>query len=974
MRPISLYSIVNRRQRRKQALLQSLKKRSTRAALGCASLALLILVALLLVGSLGYTWLVKDLPSPDLLLALLDPVTGSLLQPTRLYDRTGQIEIASLENPGAPRHYLSLDPNRPAHLSPDLIRAAVGFLDPDYWQSAGVRLGQLTNPNPLSIPERLVSDLLLWREPPGIARALRMRFLAAQVIARYGHVQVLEWYLNSVSFGRLSYGADSAARFYLGKSASAVNLFEATILVAAIQAPALNPLDAPAVALQGQQDILKTLVSRRVISEQEYLSSLTALLSYKPPETTGLSLQASGAGGNQPEAGAFTQQVVDRLAQFIRRDRLEHGGLKVITTLDYNLQMELSCLTRAQLARLTGQPEGKSAAALLPDSGPCQSERLLPALPPGQEILSGDVRASAVVLDPQTGQVLALLGDTSYQGGERQILPHQPGSLLTPFAAVAGFARGIGPASLGWDIPPNQTNNKALQSPDGPFHGPVRMRTALANDYLAPQFQMIDQVGAANVWKLAGAMGLDSLVEEKDASLIYQGGRVAPLELTQAYAVLAAQGNQSGQRSPVTGEIQPVFALYVEDMDGSLWLDAHLPVTQTVISPQLAYLVHNVIADATARRPSLGYPNPLEIGRPSAGKIGRVQGDREMWTAGYTPQRVALFWLGLDGEGEQKLTPKMVAGMWYALMQYANRSLAIQDWPEPPGIATVNVCNPSGLLPTQACPDVVREIFLSGNEPSAVDNMFQEFQINRETGRLATVFTPPELIEEKVFMLVPPFAKDWAAAANLPLPPQEYDAIQPAETFPFTQIDAPLAFSTIHGQVVVKGTAAGDGFRFYQVQLGQGVNPQTWLQIGEDGTAPVKSGVLAAWNTSEEHGLYAIRLLVARADQTVETATIQVTVDNTPPQVEVRYPISEQKINLTPGARVTFQASATDALGLDRVVWFVDGKKVGEVVQEPYIWAWPALTGGHTLQVRAYDRAGNEGISKEVQFIITSEK
>lgn len=934
-------------------------------------MALLLFVALLLAGSLGYAGLVTDLPSLDQLPILLDPADGPLLQPTRLYDRTGQVVIASLENPGIPRRYLSLDPNQPDHFSPDLIRAAVGFLDQDYWQSTGVQVSALTNPNPVTIPERLVSDLLLWQEPPGIARALRMRFLAAQIIARYGHVQVLEWYLNSVSFGHLAFGGDSAARLYLGKPASSVNLFEASVLVAAIQSPGLNSLDAPAVALKSQRDVLQKLADRRVISAQEYLDALASLLTYAPPDDR--SIQADLAD-DSAVAEAFSQQVFDRLSLRISRERLERGGLKVITTLDYSLQMELTCLTRAQLARLTGQPVDERGPALLADGSPCQSVRLLPALPPGQAKLPVDTRASAVVLDPQTGQVLAMLGDASAGGVEKQLLSHQPGSLLTPFAAVASFARGIGPASLGWDIPSSlPAGFEQFTNPDGDFHGPVRLRIALANDYLSPQVQMIDQVGAPSVWRLAGAMGLTGLVEQTSAGLIYQGGRVSPLELAQAYAVLASQGNRTGQRLTPASEIQPAFVLYVEDLDGNTWLDAHVPETQAVISPQLSYLVHHIISDATARWPSLGYPNPLEIGRPSAGKIGRVAGDREIWAAGYTPHRTAVFWLGFAGEGEQRLDPKMVAGMWHALMQYASRSLPAQDWPEPSGISTVEVCDPSGLLPTQACPEVVREIFLSGNEPSTVDSMYQEFQINRETGRLATVFTPPELIEEQVFMLVPPSARAWAQAANLPLPPQEYDAIQAPEPSQFAKIAAPLSFSAIRGKVIVNGTAAGDGFGFYQVLVGQGINPQTWFQVGQDGTAPVTEGILGTWDTSGQDGLYAIRLLVARQDQTVETATIQVTVDNTPPQVEIPYPLSGQEIRLEAGSRVTFQAEANDSIGVDRVIWFIDGKQVGESLQEPFVWAWPSRSGEHVLEARAYDRAGNEGVSEKVTFDIVTE-
>jgi membrane peptidoglycan carboxypeptidase len=936
-------------------------------ALGCAAVILLGMVAGLVSLSLVFTILVKDIPSLDQLPVLLDAQDGQLMQPTRIYDRTGQKVISTLENPGVPRKYLSLDPNQPDHFSPELVRAAVGYLDADYWRSSGVALRSLTSPVPVTIPERLVSDLLLWQEPPGLARTLRMRLLAAQVINRYGHVQVLEWYLNSALFGHLAYGADSAARLYLDKSASQVDLSEAALLAASAYAPGLNPLDAPAVALRLQQDVLQKLDERGVISSEEHIRAAAGALIR--------SRQAAGQDAAQPEptalAKTFSQVVVDRLAQRVSRDRIERGGLKIITTLDYELQQELACLTHAQLSRLVAPSASQPAASLLPDGSPCESARLLPALPPGSPALPASIQSSSVVMDAATGQVLALQGDTGITGNEAALLPHQPGTLLTPFAAIAGFARGLSPASLEWDIPPGEPETVLeFENPDKTFHGPVRMRTALANDYLVPIAQLVEQVGASNVWRLAGAFGLDSLRDETSSGLIYEGGQVSPLELAQAYAVFANQGSRTGQRIAAGGEIQPAVVQYVEDLGGKVWLDASLTESQAAASPQLAYLVHHVLSDTTARWPSLGYPNSLEIGRPSAAKIGQVKGDRQAWAAGYTPQRVAVTWLGLPGIGSQQIDPKLAAGTWYALMQYANRLLPAKDWPAPAGVTQVEVCDPSGLLPTGACPEVVREVFLTSSEPSGADTLYQKVQINRETGRLATVFTPPELVEEKVFMLVPQSARTWAEAAGLPVPPQEYDAIQPPEPSPEARISSPLSFSFVNDQVQVEGTAAGDQFSFYQLLVGQGINPQTWLQIGPDGNTPVIDGTLGVWDTTGLDGLYAVRLLVVREDQSIDTDTIQVTVDNTAPLVRVPYPLDGQEIESAAGEAVILQVEASDSVAIDRVEWWMDGKMIGESSLAPYVYSWAAQEGEHVLEVLAFDSAGNQSSSGEVRFFI----
>jgi len=332
---------------------------------------------------------------------------------------------------------------------------------------------------------------------------------------------------------------------------------------------------------------------------------------------------------------------------------------------------------------------------------------------------------------------------------------------------------------------------------------------------------------------------------------------------------------------------------------------------------------------------------------------------------------VAVFSLNLPENGAASpLSVPMVSGMWHALMQYAHRGLPVVDWSEPSGISHVDVCDPSGLLPTAACPDIVSEVFLTGSEPNGPDTLYRVFQINRETGLLATVFTPATLVEEKTFLVVPPQARAWAESADLPVPPNEYDAIQPPAPSPDAHITSPVLLDFVHGEVVITGTAAGDGMRFYQMQVGQGVNPQTWLQVGNDGSAPVQEGELARWDTQGLEGLYSIRLLVVRSNQASETAAIQVTVDNTSPLVRVPYPINGQEFNYTTDRQVTFQAEVNDALGVSRVVWMVDGKQVGETLQPPYAFTWAAVRGTHNLQVKAYDLAGNEGLSEEVNFIV----
>jgi hypothetical protein len=210
-------------------------------------------------------------------------------------------------------------------------------------------------------------------------------------------------------------------------------------------------------------------------------------------------------------------------------------------------------------------------------------------------------------------------------------------------------------------------------------------------------------------------------------------------------------------------------------------------------------------------------------------------------------------------------------------MQTASQNLPLDGWVAPADVSVVNVCDPSGMLPTADCPNLVSEVFLNGNEPIQADSMYRKYAVNRETGLLATVFTLPQLIEERVYLVVPSDARSWAEGTGLEIPPATYDVIQSPRFDENVNITAPELFSEVNGNVQLKGTAAGDGFVSYRLLVGQGLNPQEWIQVAA-GNEPVTNGLLAEWNTNGLSGLYAIQLQVLKVDQRVDTAIIQVTV------------------------------------------------------------------------------------------------
>ena len=795
-----------------------------------------LLILMILLTALAYAGLTSNLPNIELLPALLDPPDGLLLQPTRIYDSTGQHLLLTFAPSDSSRRYLPLNPQNPQHLPDFLAQATVAMAQPDFWASPGYMLDGWQDPDlHPTIAQKLASDLLLYNEQPTIQRAIRERILAAQITAQYGRSQILEWYLNSADYGHYAFGVEAAAQLYFGTSALTLTPAEAAVLAGVSQSPGLNPFDARDLALQRGEATIRAMQALHMISDQDAAQILD---SFSIPN---LPIPAS----TDAVAPAFVNLAINELDKQFTRERIERGGLNIITTLDYDLQNQASCITLVYVHRLADTPD---------PSAPCNAAQLLPSLPPGT-ILS-EPSASALITDPESGQILAAVGETLRGNETGYLMAHDPGSLMEPFVYLTAFTRGMSPASLVWDIP--ATSN--AQNPDGKFHGPVRARIALVNDYLVPAAAIANQMGGDAVQRTESSFGLD-------------GDSFTLLDMASAYDVFAAQGVRYGQPGLIT-------VLRVEGLDHSVWLDQSDPQAQPVTTPQLAYLINNILSDETARWPSLGHPNPSEIGETAAMKYGQTSDGHDLWTVGYTPARLVAVWSASHAADSARLSPQLSTGLWSALMQTASRSLPSQGWSLPAGITTMEVCDPSGLLPTKDCPSIVSEIFLNGNEPVQPDDLYQSVAVNRETGYLATVFTPPQLVEDRVFMMIPPEAQAWAKSAGVPIAPSAYDAIQPPQVNPDVNITAPALFAEVNGQVQIKGTAAGADFSSYRVLVGQGIDPQTWIQIGSDSTTPIHDDTLATWDTKNLTGLYAVQLQVVRADQRVDVATIQVTITN----------------------------------------------------------------------------------------------
>ena len=826
-------------------------------------------------------------------------------RPLLVYDRSGETVLYQHLHPKAQARKWMEAESLPDHA----VQAILAAVDPAFWTAAQAQ------PQSRSIPERLVEVGLM---PPGEAslkRDVRRALLAAELSQRYPKERILSWYLNSADFGNAAYGIDAAALTYFEKHAPRLTLSESVTLAALLTARNDGDLQAR------RREIVEFMETERFVTRA----------------------QAARAGRDapplevEPPPSHFASYLVAQLIAEMGPDVLGRSGLRVISTLNNDLQQQAGCAVESHLRRLSG--ESIATVSATADGDPCVAAALLPTVRPRDAGNDHGIDGwSLLVLDPTAGEILA-----AYGGFDQST---DPGPMLSPFIYLTAFSRGRTPSTMVVDLGEDL----------GDGHGPVRMRTALANLFPGAASAIQSSLGTESLIKTFAQLGLDGFDDDSDL-----------LELSSAYGVIASEGRQLG----TTESGAPSIIRWVEDSGGNV-LYRYAPAERAVVSPQLAYLMVDVLSDESARWEFLGRANSLEIGRPAGAVTGSDSNLTGNWAIGFTPQRVVAVHLtgspllGIDeGNG--------AAAIWNAVTRFASADLQVQSWQIPPGMSEMEVCDPSGLLPTQYCPEVVRELFIQGTEPTHYDNLYQPRRVNQETGKLATLFTPLKSVEERVFFIPPPEAEAWAEAIGLERPPEEYDTL-PSEPVaaPGVQLSAPEPFAILGDEVIVRGDVYPEGFGYYRLQYGQGLNPARWIQIGEDETRAVVGGRLGSWNTAGLNGLYTLQLLVVLEDEQISTAVLPVTLDNRPPHIELVELVDGQIFRYSDALEIPLRASASDKVGVDRIEYFVDGRRVGSVTAAPFRvdWQLPGRTGEFEVYAVAYDIAGNRSETERIKIRI----
>jgi 1A family penicillin-binding protein len=713
--------------------------------LAFVKLTLLAAVALLAAVLWVYHTYSQDLPDPDQIRQ------HHAAETTRIYARDGKTLLYELVDPqGGHRTVVPLD-----RIPAVLKDATISVEDAGFYEHPGVDMRGIVRALWLNyqhqeivsggstITQQLVRTILLPPIAPNEAlsereryeRKLREAILAFQVSHTYTKQQIFSLYLNEVYYGAQAYGVEAAAQRYFGKHVWELNASEATLLAGLPQAPTrLSPFTNMEGARARQRITLDLMVKNGYLTRREADAIFAQPVALAPPAT-------------DIRAPHFVFYVRDLLERRYGPDLLYRGGLRVVTSLDLHWQAEAQRIALEQINHL--RPRDAHNAA-------------------------------AVMLNPD-GHILAMVGSIDYYNpvidGEVNVTlaPRQPGSALKPLLYAEALRRGWTPATIIWDEQTTFEQNGIAYTPtnyDNAWHGPQRLRMALANSLNIPAVKTLEFVGVESFVRLASRFGITTFNDPArfGLSMALGSGEVRLLELSAAYHTL----RNGGYYRP------PASVLKVTNRRGEV-LERWMPrVGEQVLGPQgpqIAYLITDILSDNVARWYMFGRGNVMELpdGRPAAVKTGTSNEWRDSWAIGYTPDLTVGVWVGNnDNVPMQEIAGANGAGLiWREIMQRYHEGRPPQPFARPPGIVEQRICADTGGLFSTACPRSVRELFLAGSEPTRIDIRYETMRVSNDGTCLAGSATPPGQTRQVTYAVYPEAFREWAARNGIPQPPTE---------------------------------------------------------------------------------------------------------------------------------------------------------------------------------------------------------
>lgn len=860
---------------------------------GIAGLILIFAVGALFIGAamLWYNGVVDEWEAQIAALENYQPTFQTLT----LLDTRGNT-IATLGREGDDRRPVDLE-----QISPYMIHASIsleneGFYEDPGWDMVAIvrafwqnfTAGEIES-GASTITQQVARNLVLQSTEVTADRKLNEVIVAGELSRRYDKNFILELYLNEVAFfGNSSYGVEAAAQFYFQKPAAELTLPESAMLSAIIQSPANNEpvnnretaLHLMRVAMDRMADVgclnfqhTPPFGEQRFCVDQALIDSPDTVIALAEVETG--NFRAREFSVLYPH---FTQLVQNQLEALFGPNEIYSGGYVVTTTLDSTLQEH-------------AQRELTNHVA--------------------QNSTNGVNAGSVMVTDPRNGAVLALVGSPDFSNTEAageidfNRTWQQPGSAIKPIlfsAALQGVDHNgndaiepgeyLTPASILWDVDTLYANGYRPTNYDRRYHGPTPLRYALQNSYNVTAIKAFELVGEAQFKAVAENMGLQ-FIEGAEFNITTAIGStdVRVYDMMEAFGTIANNGmrmdlyliesivDAGGNPVDVSARGEPVQAL----------------------SPQVAYLMQSILSDDPARAEQFGQNSALTIsGVPTqnyvAAKTGTSNDGRDLWTMGFTNNRVVGVWLGThDNEPTfNTLGSRTAAPLWNRVMDAAlqGEGNGASEFVPPPGIIARQICVDTGSLPSDICGNIRNEFFVDSMPPPPADQSFgQTLSIDSWTGLLQNEFCPENVVQENFVTITDPYAVQWLNTVG-----QDYamrvDIETPVQTaptaycdqntpIPVVRISSPGGGQTVQGQYAITGQVSAQGFDRYQLEFASVADPENFTIFeGPIATQHTNANsMLGTWDTTQLfNGDYILRLAVFSVDggYLYRTALVQV--------------------------------------------------------------------------------------------------
>lgn len=629
-----------------------------------------------------YIVILRDLPSPTRL------TSSNIPQSTQIFDRNGELLFTIYGQKNQTFVPLSAIPKH-------MQQATIAIEDKDFYQHGPIDLRgiarsviSITFRNQVqggsTITQQLVKNSLLTPERT-ILRKVKEILLAFATEALYSKSQILEMYLNQTPYGGTAWGAEAASQTYFGKHVKDLTLSQSSLLAALPEAPTTySPFGShPELAKKRQEEALRKMYQEKYITKSQMEKAIKEPLRYKNLSNT-------------IKAPHFVLYVKDLLTKKYGEKAVEQGGLKVTTSLDLSIQ---------DMAQATVAAEVKSLK------------------------FSRVTNGASLVTNPQTGEILAMVGSHDYfdainDGNVNVTLAlRQPGSSIKPINYAVGLLNGYTGATPFVDqkvcFPNPGRPPYCPVNYDGKFHGVLQMRQALANSINIPAVKMLKLNGISAMIATASSMGITSFDDPSryGLSLTLGGGEVTMLDMATAFGVFA----NGGYKIP----LHPI--LKVTDNKGKV-LEEYKPPPSPIFGKKIlpegvAFIISDILSDNQARSMAFGTNSPLKIGNlPVAVKTGTTNDFRDNWTIGFTPSYVVAVWVGNNDNTPMSGLVSGITGaapIWHDIMENLLKGKPAKPFARPLSVIQKAVCSDTGAISEKDKPCTTRfEYFIRGTESS----------------------------------------------------------------------------------------------------------------------------------------------------------------------------------------------------------------------------------------------------------------